>query len=82
MEEERPTQKEYRRELIELAQELMGDVLLLDGLLGRYEEENPWKGRVWDDLLRTVKSRLENTAEDLMHVMGFLVEGAFSTPPA
>lgn len=79
--ETRLTQREYRRELIELAQDLLGEAILLDGLLGYFERENPWKGRVWDELLRAVKSRSDNMAKDLMQVMGFLVEEAFSSPP-
>lgn len=82
MDEARPTQREYRRELIGLAQDLLGEVILLDGLLGYYEAENPWKGQVWDDLLRAQRSRADNTAEDLMSVMGFLIEGKISAPPA
>lgn len=60
-----PTQKEYREELIALAVELLGDVLLLDCLLERLNHDHAWDGVVVDTLLDKLNDFLSQNAQEV-----------------
>ncbi len=61
----KPTQKEYREELLALAVDLLGDVLLLDCLLERLHHDPAWEGVIADTLLKKLNDFLSQNAQEI-----------------
>lgn len=72
----KPTQKEYREELLALTVDLLGDVIALNCILEQLSPNSPWDGVVQDTLLSKLNDFIHQGSHDIAQISTWLTQSS------